>query len=95
MNVNTDVSNVDYLSKAKSSNGWGVRTFYDTRLNLGHLFLYLSREVQFIKYVLPLLPKIDFLNLALLLLYRTFVISFGISVKECKFTEFFIWYLPY
>jgi GTPase SAR1 family protein len=28
-----------------------------------------------------------FQNLALLLLYRTFVISFVISVKECKFTE--------
>ena len=33
-------------------------------------------------------------NFALLLLYQTFVISFGISVKECEFTELFIWYYP-
>ena len=59
-------------------------TFYDTCLNLGYLFLYLSTTY---KFVLSLLPKINFQNLAVLSLYLTFVISFGISVKECKFTE--------
>jgi uncharacterized membrane protein YoaK (UPF0700 family) len=41
-----------------------------------------------------ILPKINFQNFALLLLYQTFVTSFGISVKECKFTEIFIWHVP-
>jgi hypothetical protein len=31
---------------------------------------------------------------AQLLADQTFVIGFGISVKECKFTEIFIWHRP-
>jgi hypothetical protein len=37
---------------------------YDTCLNLGHLFLYLGTIYK--KFVLSLLPKINYQNLALL-----------------------------